>query len=96
MQIAEMNERIEGVAAFWGDLMPIMSVEEAGEFIQAVSKIERARKRFKNDAMTRHEVDSLTKEMADLLICMSALVAHYGIEADDIQEAMEVKLAKEY
>lgn len=42
MNMLEIGRKTMAVAEFWGDMMPMMAMEEAGEFIQAISKYERA------------------------------------------------------
>ena len=81
-------ERIEEVNNYWGDQMPMLAMEEAGEFIQAVSKLERSNiKEYK---------ENLIKEMADMMISIKALTFRYGIEDDEVLEAIDRKLEKKY
>ena len=82
------DERIEEVNNYWGDQMPMLAMEEAGEFIHAVSKLERL-----NLESNRK---NLIKEIADIMISIKALTFRYGIEDDEIFEAIDKKLEKNY
>lgn len=42
MNMFQIARECDKVQKFWGDMFPMMAMEEAGEFIQAVSKYERA------------------------------------------------------
>lgn len=82
------DKLIEEVYNYWNDMMPMMAMEEAGEFIQAVSKIERV-----NAEDTKN---NLIEEMADMMISIKALTFRYGIEDDEIMKAIDKKLKKNY
>lgn len=77
----------KGVADFWGQQMPMLVMEEAGELIQAISKVERG----KEDAM-----ENLMREMADMYISLEALSYHYGIGPSIIADYIGEKLNKKY
>lgn len=82
----------------WGDLMPMMAMEEAGEFIQAISKFERYKTLtpFEEQRDRFNKLDNVIKEMADLMIAMQALCARYDINLEDLEKAMEDKLDRNY
>jgi hypothetical protein len=42
MNMFQIARECDKVQKFWGDMFPMMAMEEASEFIQAVSKYERA------------------------------------------------------
>lgn len=88
------DDKIFEVNDYWGDQMPMMAMEEAGEFIQAVSKMER--NRVPLDLYYESSKENLIKEMADMMISMKALTFRYDIEDDEIFEAIDKKLEKNY
>ena len=71
MNIFEIGRKTNQVAEYWGDRMPMMAMEEAGEFIQAISKYERALVEAKNreeklaeeDAGAQADFERETEEM---------------------------------
>ena len=93
-----VDEKFYEINDFWGDLMPMMAMEEAGEFIQAVSKFERYKKLtpFPEQWDRFTKLDDVIKEMADLIIAMEALCARYDIDLDDLEHAIEEKLDRNY
>lgn len=97
MTLLKIKELTESVNLHWGSRMPLMAAEEAGEFIQAVSKLER--KLYSPQSGRTYdiedEMDHLVEEMGDVLIVIGALANKYGIPAIDIQEAIESKLLEE-
>lgn len=80
----------EGVASHWGDKMPMMAMEECGELVQAISKMERE---AGSPAYLRQ---ALVDEIGDVLISAWALAAHYGISKDEVQARVEHKMNKKY
>ena len=60
------------VASYWGDRMPMMAMEEAGELIQAISKFERA-----GCEPDSEEYKNLIDEIGDMMISLKALECHY-------------------
>ena len=76
-----------------------MAAEEAAEFIQAVSKLERklyAREELADNSINVDtEMDNLIEEMADTMIVIGALMNRYGIDAEDIIDALCDKLLQE-
>lgn len=89
----------EEINDYWDDQMPMMAMEEAGEFIQAVSKLERALKDKDDpdyDIIVNMAKDNLAIEMADMHISMGALMVRYEMEKMTIDEAINNKLSKKY
>ena len=99
MTLDKIKEMTEPVWLHWRERMPLMAAEEAGEFIQAVSKLERklwARDIEGNDSVrTEAEYDHVIEEMADVLIVIGALANRYNITADEIETAIRSKLSEE-
>lgn len=75
------------VDAYWADRMPMMAMEEAGEFIQAISKVERGK-----DGSLQNLID----EIGDLCITLEAIRHHYAIDTEAIMDRIDTKLRKEY
>lgn len=102
LQAEESNDYQEDfreVALYWGRMMPMMAMEEAGEFIQAISKYERYLS--DEDDLYDHQkgkelINNITKEMADMIISIGALMYKYNINDDRVEKALEEKLSKEY
>ena len=92
-----IGKAIDSVAKYWGDMMPIMTMEESGELIQAISKLERFYKSdFKDESEENALKQNLVDEMGDAIIAIQALRIHYGIEDDAIHKRINKKLSKEY
>lgn len=81
---------LNGVVNKWGDRMPMMACEEAGEFITSISKMGRASTVYELSEAT----NNLVKEMADLEISMAALRQMYGIPVGALNKAINEKLNK--
>ena len=107
---SDLKKMTGGVNQFWGVRMPIMAAEESGEVLKAISKLERflyAHFEDYDDATCwdihvhtdRDDYDSLvndlTKEMADLMIAMGALMNRYGVDPYNVDAAIKDKLSKE-
>lgn len=86
----EIARKCDEVQKFWGDKMPMLAMEEAGEFIQAISKYEREQ----NDITRQNLID----EFSDMLITLMALQARYedGELSDAINKRIVTKLNKRY
>ena len=82
------SKRIAGIVEYWGDKMPMMVMEEAGELIQAISKVER---KHDDSAM-----ENLVKEIADMYISLEALRHIYGVSEFSIENAIGDKLNSSY
>ena len=79
--------------------MPMMAMEEAAEFTQAISKLERYRSigGYRPDDVTDELlVEDVIKEAADLLISISALGSRYEFSLGDVERAAFKKLEKKY
>jgi NTP pyrophosphatase (non-canonical NTP hydrolase) len=85
-------EKVDDVNRYWGNLMPMMAMEEAGELIQAISKYERSIP-FKDRETYKKK---LIEEMADVYISMAALRIKYDIDTDNVDSAINEKLNKKY
>ena len=88
MEDVDQVYTIREVADHWGNKMPMMAMEEAGEFIHAVSKYERER--------SEEAREHLIEEIADMMIGIDALRVRYDIRLSDVGAAMNKKLAKTY
>lgn len=90
MTTFEIARKCDEVQKFWGDKMPMLAMEEAGEFIQAISKYEREQ----NDITRQNLID----EIGDMLITIMALQARYedGGLSDAINKRIVTKLNKRY
>lgn len=82
------NLSIQEISEYWGDTMPMMSMEEVGELLQAISKHER-----KRNLDTRQD---LIKEMADMYISLMSLQWRYGIDCSEVQGAINRKVQQKY
>lgn len=83
------DEDIKGILKYWEKLFPIMACEEAGEFIQAISKMERSEN---NETIKRNLID----EIGDMHITLVCIAKYYGIDTMDIEERINKKLNKKY
>lgn len=72
------------ISNYWGDKMPMMAMEEAGELIQAISKVERKKS---NKAR-----ENLIEEIRDMYISLMAIQYRYGITVTEIQKAIDEKV----
>lgn len=100
MNKEELRFKCIDVAGYWGDKMPMMAMEEAGELIQAISKMERS----SNDGV-RNTVEwaeykqnrkNLIDEIGDIFISLTALMEHYDIDDEEVDKRIETKLNKVY
>ena len=81
-------EKAQEIEMYWEEKMPMLAMEEAGELIQAISKIER-----KENEITRQ---GLIDELGDIIISVAALSHHYGIEPSEIDNRITTKMNKKY
>lgn len=105
--MSDLEVKIQDVAHYWGHKMPMMTIEECAELIQAISKFER------NDLFEpgiKNVYGNLVEEIADVYISIHALIHWYGelygdlLEIpnyeermkEDIMSAIEDKLNKKY
>ena len=100
MENKSLFECCREVASHWTFRMPMMAMEECGELIQAISKFERNSEFRETNSeqfvWAGHKLENVIEEMADVFISCSALCHQYGISEDDIIEAIEKKLQKNY
>ena len=80
------KESANEIQKFWGGKFPMMTMEEAAEFQQAVSKIERY-----GNLPDRKE--DLITEMADVMISISGLMARYDISDSEVNEQIARKMS---
>ena len=93
---AELFMKCKGVEEYWADKMPMMTMEECAELIQAISKYERH--------MSQDNYNNMIKEMADVYISLEALIFYYSAGNEDVAEkingdiinAILTKLNKKY
>ena len=95
MELKDLLEKAQGVSEFWKDKMPMMACEEAGELIQAISKLER-NKDSEVESTQRLYKKKLKEEITDMYISLMALQFHYGIRFSDVYEQMLKKLDAQY
>ena len=88
-----VDNRFYEISDYWGNKMPMMAMEEAGELIQAISKVERANKRT---VAYCDAIENLMEEMADTIIAVNALMARYDIDTNEMEKVIKNKLYKEY
>lgn len=97
MKHSDFEVACKDVARHWGTRMPMMTLEECGELVQAVCKVERA---FENRPDPSNvyvdAVESLVDEMGDILIAVEALRQYYRIPQSKIDMRIESKLAQHY
>ena len=85
-----MHEHARANNEFYGDKTPIVCCEEAGELIQAISKMERAD--------TEEHRQALVDEIGDVYICLLMLRHMYKLDLADIDRRIDYKihLKKDY
>ena len=88
-------EKIREVNEFWGDQMPINLMEEVGEMLVPVSKMERELLMAKEPAIEGYKED-FVKEAGDVMICILALCERYSIDPWSIISRIDHKLTKKY
>lgn len=95
-----VKSKIKEVSEHWGSMMPMMTMEECGELIQAISKLERSGGSTWLNNPDSNSVKELRgnviKEMADVEIAISALRNYYGIDPNEVAMAIGKKLHKDY
>lgn len=65
--------------------------EEAGEWIQAVSKMARG---TPEERRYKRRKEKLIGETADLIICIDIIRQMYGIDDDELQEMIDYKMQR--
>ena len=109
MTQVEFVDKCVKVDEFWGLRMPMMAMEEAGEFIQAISKMQRALdegiavqqkndKEVKNASLIQigKRRKELSEEIGDMYISLMAIMNHYGVTCEEVNEYVDKKLSKKY
>lgn len=104
-----LGNKATEINAFWGDRMPMLCMEECGELIQAISKVERALVQHENtkeseDGFLRdtcrnrviYTKEGLEAEIADMYIVLAVLKERYDLSDDKIDEYIDKKLEKKY
>lgn len=83
---------------FWGNQMPMMTMEELGELIQAISKVERGFASINQIGIEDFDkrLKDVIAEMADVYISCRALMVDYHIDTDEVEAAIKQKLSKKY
>lgn len=88
MTVDELDAALEGVGEFWGEQMPMMTMEELAELSQAISK-------FKREPTAERKEDVM-KEMADVIIATEALARMWDIDLARVRGYIIKKLNKKY
>ena len=96
MEISIKKEDIASIEKYWGDLIPIMVTEEMGELMQAISKTERYIYGKNQKTTSTHLSICLVKELADVYISLAALIEHYGLSNQQIQNVIDRKVSQKY
>lgn len=97
------KEKFEAVAEYWNEAMPMKTMEECGELIQAISKYEVFMKSEHPD-MTKEQIDdkyfkfrkNLEDEIRDVYISLEALKILYAIDDNELNGEIEMKINKKY
>jgi len=101
-------EKCDEVRKYWGEIMPMMVMEEAGELIQAISKYERGVTEafcIDDDDTLRKLCNDLIDEIGDMYILLMALQLQYECAVTSvlgktleelIEDRIEKKLNKKY
>lgn len=90
-QEIEFIKKCIEVDEYWGDKMPMIACEEAGEFIQAISKHERTKNNGCYNPYTKSE---LIKEIGDMYISLMAIMNHYNIAMIKVEDAVLDKFSR--
>lgn len=100
MNKEELRFKCIDVAGYWGDKMPMMAMEEAGELIRAISKLERSQSDGVRNTLGMAEYKqarkNLVDEIGDMFISLTALMEHYNIDDEEVDKRIETKLNKVY
>lgn len=73
----------------WNAEIPIMAMEEAGEFIHAVSKYARWTGRTDDAYILYEKRQSLMDAIADTYIMLDAITKYYDLDEDEIMRRKE-------
>lgn len=94
LKFGDVEVRCGAVYDHRGKLLPMTMMEECGELIQAVSKIEGSNYDIPQEEKLKLK-QNVIDEMCDVLICMSALSHRYSISEDDILKRLDKKLKEQ-
>ena len=83
MEYLDINKGIE-IDKITEEYICILTMEECGELIQAISKILRGVGDYKN----------VCEEIADVLICLNWLKEQYDLKNEDLQTWLDYKIAR--
>ena len=87
-QIKIDEQKVWDIIRYDGNKAPMIVMEECGELIQAISKVERADLKDKRKVVD----EKLTEEMCDVYICLSLLHARYNIDYEMMEKAIDEKM----
>lgn len=83
--IMEINAiAVEKICHHWNKKMPMMAMEECGELIQAISKMER-----KDDPLS---FINLQEEIRDMFISLACLMKYYDMDQRIIESMINKKI----
>lgn len=81
------------VNSYWGEKMPMMTMEELAELAQAISKLER---KLDDIDKVKELRQNVIDEIGDVAISCHALMHRYGIKPEEIEKRINEKLGKKY
>ena len=86
----EFNKSCKSIQEYWDYIsgMNMAAIEEAAEFIHAITKYEKTH----NDVAFQNIID----EIGDMYISLKAIQYHYNITDEEIDRRINEKLNKEY
>ena len=87
-------KKIAKLTGYWGTLVPTLVMEECGELIQAVSKVERDRSLCSDETVYSETTKNLVEKMADVIIGVEALRVYYGISSKKLKKQIAKKTKK--
>lgn len=88
----EQEEVMEKAISHYGiTTQSIVAMEECSELTQAISKLLRTPENGEN---WEYNIEHLTEEMADVIICIHLLKKMYNIDEVEIQKWIDYKFAR--
>ena len=103
MEERSLFERCEDISNNWTYKMPMMAMAVCGELIQTISRFERGIESGETNngnngrfVWNATKIGDVVEEMADVFISCSALCHQYGITEEDVVQAIDQKLQKNY
>lgn len=93
-----VKSQYEKMADYWGPLLNMTCCEEAGEFIQILSKLRRYEEGIGVKEGTNYKDlrQDLINELGDLEICIEMLMIRYNITTEDIASRIKEKANRKY